>query len=79
MVLPPYSSESCVYAVKGNTTNSIDKTRIFAALCLCPNDEGGGHFVYNINTMQRNSACRVVGLNKKPIPFDDFAIDTINK
>ena len=29
--------------------------------------------------MQRSSACRVVGVNKKPIPFDDLVIDTINK
>ena len=79
MVLPPYPPQSCEYVVKGNITNSIDKTRIFAALYLCPNDEGGGHFVYNINTMQRSSACRVVGLNKKTIPFDGLVIDSINK
>ena len=79
MVLPPYSPGSCMYAIKGNTTNSIDKTRTFAALYLRPNDEGGGHFVYNINTMQRSSICRVIGVNKKPIPFNDLVIDTINK
>ena len=59
MVLPPYPPESCVYAVKGNTIKSIDKTRTFIALYLRPNDEGGGHFIYNINTMQRSSVCRV--------------------
>ena len=68
-----------MYAVKGNITNSIDKTRTFAALYLRPNDERGGHFVYNINTMQRSSVFRVVGVNKKPIPFTDLVIDTINK
>ena len=76
MVLPPLPPGSCVYAVKGNITNSIDKMRTFAALYLRPNDEGGGHFVYNINTMQRSSACRVVGVDKKPIQFDDLIIDT---
>ena len=79
MVLPPYPPGLCVYTVKGNITNSIDKMRTFAALYLRPNDEGGGHFVSNINTMQRSSACRVVGLNKKPIPFDDLVIETINR
>ena len=53
--------------------------RTFAALDLRPNDEGGGHFVYNINTMQRSSACRIIGINKKPIPMDDNVIATINK
>ena len=43
-VLAPYPPGSCVYTIKGNTTNSIDKTRSFAALYLRPNDEGGGHF-----------------------------------
>ena len=79
LVLPPYPPKSCVYAVKRGTTNSIDKGRTFVALYLHPNDEGGGYFVYNINTMQRSSACRVVGVNKKPIPFIYLVFDTINK
>ena len=33
-------------------------------------------FVYNINTMQRSSVCRVVGVNKKPIPFTDINLKT---
>ena len=41
--------------------------------------KGGGYFVYNINPMKRSSACRVIGLNKKSIPFDDLVVDTINK
>ena len=65
MVLPPYPPGLCVYAIKDGTTNSIDKMKTFATLHLRPNDEGGGHFVYNINTMQRSSACRVVGLNNE--------------
>ena len=79
LVLPPYPPKSCVYAVKRGTTNSIDKGRTFVALYLHPNDEGGGYFVYNINTMQRSSVCRIVWVNKKPIPFTDLVIDTINK
>ena len=79
MKLPPYPPGSCVYAVRGGTTNSVDNMRSFAALYLRPNDEGGGHFVYNINTMQRCSACRVIGINKKPIPMPENVIDTINK
>ena len=79
MVLPPYPPGSCVYAVKGGTTNSIDNMRTFAALYLRPNDEVGGHFVYNINTMQKCSAGKVIGINKKPIPMTDLIIGTINK
>ena len=52
MLLPPYPPGSCAYAVKGGTTNIIDNMRTFAALYLCPNDEGDGHSVYNIHTMQ---------------------------
>ena len=29
--------------------------------------------------MQRSSVCRVVGVKKRPIPFTDLVIDTINK
>ena len=79
MVLPPYPSGSYVYGVKGGTTNSIDNSRTFAALYLRPNDEGGGHFVYNIHTMQRCYACQVIGINKKPIPMGDNLIELINK
>ena len=52
--------------------------RTFDALYLRPNDSGGGHFVYNIRTMQRSSACRVIGIDKKPIPMTDLMIKTIN-
>ena len=34
--------------------------------------------MYNINTMQRNSAHRVIGINKKPIPMTDLMIKVIN-
>ena len=64
MVLPPYSPGPYVYAVYGNTTNSVNDMRTFEALYFRPNDEGGGHFVYNITIMQRNSTCRVIGFNK---------------
>ena len=79
MKLSPYSPGSCVYAVPGKTSNSLDKMRSFAGLYLRPNDEGGGHFVYNIATMERCSVGRVIGINKKPIPMTDNVIDTINK
>ena len=69
LVLPPYSSGSYVYGVKGGTTNSIDNVRTFSVLYLRPNDEGGGHFEYNIHTIQRCSACRVIGIKEKPIPM----------
>ena len=79
MVLPPYPPRSCIYGVKGGTTNSIDNLRTFPALYLRPNDEGGGYFVYNNHTMQRCSACRAIGIKKKPIPMDHNVIKIINK
>ena len=51
MISPPYPPKSCVYAIKGSTTNSMDNMRTFAALYLRPKDKRGGHFVHNINTM----------------------------
>jgi hypothetical protein len=39
---------------------------------------GGGHFVYNINTKQRNSVPRVIGEEGKGIPMTDTIIKTIN-
>ena len=79
MKLSPYLPGSCKYAIRGGTTNSADHMMSFRALYLRPNDEGDGHFVYNIDTMQRCSVCRVVGINKKPIPIIENVIDTINK
>ena len=78
LVLPSYPTGSFVYAVKDGTMNSIDNMRTFDALYLRPNDEGGEHFVYNIATMQRSSVCRVIGINKKPIPMTDLILDLIN-
>ena len=52
--------------------------RIFDTLYLRPNDEGGGYFVYNITTIQRSSACRVIEINKKPIPMTNLIIEFIN-
>ena len=67
-----------MYTVKGDSSNSIDEMRTFDVLYLRPNDDGGGHFVYNIYTMQRNLACRVIGVNKKPIPMTGLMIKVIN-
>ena len=53
--------------------------RTFEALYLRPNDEGSGRFEYNIKTIRRNLACRVIGTNKKPIPMTDLIIDIINQ
>ena len=79
LIIPPYPPGSFVYGVHGNTSNSIDKMRSFDALYPRVNDGGGGHFVYNIHTMQRNSVHRVIGLNKRPIPMTQMTIDIINK
>ena len=50
----------------------------FDALYLRPNADSGGHFVYKIDTIQRNLACRVIGINKNPIPMTDLMIKVIN-
>ena len=78
LILPPYPPGMMVYAVKGDSSNSIDEIRTFDTLYLRPDADGGGHFVYNIDTMQRNLACRVIGVNKKPIPMTDLMIKVIN-
>ena len=78
LVLPPYPPGAFLYAVRGDLSNSVDKMRTFDDLYLQPNDEGGGHFVYNIDTMQRNSTCRVIGINNKPILIMDLMVDIIN-
>ena len=78
LILPQCPPGAVVYAVKGDSSNNVDEMRTSDALYLRPNDSGGGHFVYNINTMQRTSACRVIGINKKPIPMTDLVINTIN-
>jgi hypothetical protein len=59
--------------------NVTDKPRSFEALYLRPNDGGGGHFVYNINTKQRNSVPRVIGEEGKGIPMTDAIIKTISE
>ena len=78
LIFPPYPPRAVVYAVKGNSSNNVDEMRTFDSLYLRPKDSGGGHFVYNINTMQRASACRVIGINKKPILMTDLVIKIIN-
>jgi hypothetical protein len=61
LIIPPYTPGALVYGVPGGSTNSVEKMRTFDALYLRPNDGGGGHFVYNISTKQRNSVPRVIG------------------
>ena len=77
-VLLSYSSGSFVYAVKGGTSNSCNKIRAFDALYLKSNNERVGHFVNNIDTMQRNSLWRGIKINKKSIPMNNLMIDLQN-
>ena len=77
-IVKAYPPDVFVYAVKGSSSNSVDEMRTFDALYLRPNDERGGHFVYNINTMQQNFACQVIGINKEPIPMTDLMVHFIN-
>ena len=79
LVLPFYPQETFVYTFTGGTTNCITNISTVDKLYLRPNDEGGRYFVYYISTMQRSSACRVIGINKKPILMTNLITDLINK
>jgi hypothetical protein len=70
---------SLVYAVPGGSTNATGKFRVFNDLYLRPNDGGGGHFVYNMSTKQRNSVPRVIWVEGKGIPMSNEIIKTINR
>ena len=81
LIIPPFPIVSFCYAIpenKPNTSRSDEKGKSFDVIYLRPNTSGSGHFVYNINTMQRNSAPRVVEFNVKPIPWSDLIVKTIN-
>jgi hypothetical protein len=78
LIIPPFMPGALVYGVPGGSSNSVEKMRTFDALYLRPNDGGGGHFVYNISTKQRNSVPRVIGLSGKAIPMTNEIIKTIN-
>ena len=79
MRLPPYPPGTCVYGVKGNTSSDVEEMRTFDGIYLRPNDEGGGHFVYNIMTQERNSSCRVIGsADKMPLPMTEACIKILN-
>ena len=79
MKLPPYPPGTCVYGVKGDTSSDVEVMRTFDGIYLRPNDEGGGHFVYNIMTQERNSSCRVIGgANKMPLPMTEACIKILN-
>jgi hypothetical protein len=78
LIIPPFVPGTYVYGVPGGSLNVTDRPRSFEALYLRPNDGGGGHFVYNIITKQRNSVPRVVGEEGKGIPMTDAIIRTIN-
>ena len=81
LVVPTFPIGSFCYAIpenKDKTSSIVDKERSFDAIYLRPNTSGSGHFVYNINTMQRCSATRVIGYNGEPIPWSDLIIKTVN-
>jgi hypothetical protein len=78
LIIPPYMPGALVYGVPGGSSNNTSKMRMFEALYLRPNDGGGGHFVYNIGTKQRNSVPRVIGMEGKAIPMTNEIIKTIN-
>jgi hypothetical protein len=78
LIIPPYMPGALVYGVPGGSSNSVVKMRTSDALYLRPNDGGGGHFVYNISTKQRNSVPRVIRLAGKAIPMINKIIKTIN-
>jgi hypothetical protein len=78
LIIPPFMPGAFVYGVPGGSSNSVEKMRAFESLYLRPNDGGGGHFVYNISTKQRNSVPRIIGMAGKAIPMTNEIIKTIN-
>ena len=61
------------------TSSDVEEMQTFDGIYLRPNDEGGGHFVYNIMTQERNSSCRVIGsADKMPLPMTEAYIRILN-
>jgi hypothetical protein len=71
--LPPHEIGQFVQASVGETSNLTDEYRTFEALYIGRNDNGSGHYVFDIRTGYRKSVPRVT-----PLPMPQHITDRIN-
>jgi hypothetical protein len=71
--LPPHEIGQFVHASVGETSNLTDVYRTFESLYIGRNDNGSGHYVFDIRTGCRKSAGRVT-----PLPMPQRVTDRIN-
>ena len=71
--LPPHEIGQFVHASVGETSNMTDEYRTFESLYIGRNDNGSGHYVFDIRTGCRKSVPRVT-----PLPMPQRVTDRIN-
>jgi hypothetical protein len=71
--LPPHKIGQFVHASVGETSNLTDVYRTFEALYIGRNDNGSGHYVFDIRTAGRKSTSRVIAL-----PMSQRVMERIN-
>jgi hypothetical protein len=71
--LPPHETGQFVQASVGETSNLTDVYRTFESLYIGRNDNGSGHYVFDIRTGCRKSTARVT-----PLPMLQQVVDRIN-
>jgi hypothetical protein len=71
--LPPHEIGQFVHSSVGETSNLTDVYRTFESLYIGRNDNGSGHYVFDIRTGCRKSVARVT-----PLPMPQRVTDRIN-
>jgi hypothetical protein len=71
--LPPHETGQFVHSSIGETSNLTDVYRTFESLYIGRNDNGSGHYVFDIRTGCRKSVARVT-----PLPMPQRVTDRIN-
>jgi hypothetical protein len=71
--LPPHEIGQFVHASVGETSNVTNEYRTFESLYIGRNDNGSGHYVFDIRTGCRKSVPRVT-----PLPMPQRVTDRIN-
>jgi hypothetical protein len=71
--LPPHEIGQFVHASVGETSNLTDVYRTFESLYIGRNDNGSGHYVFDVRTGCRKSVPRVT-----PLPMPERVVERIN-
>jgi hypothetical protein len=71
--LPPHEIGQFVHSSVGETSNLTNVYRTFESLYIGCNDNGSGHYVFDIHTGCRKSVARVT-----PLPMPQRVTDRIN-